>query len=56
MTGNNTKALESFKKAHELDPNAYRANFDNAANAAATAVYMRVLDDKEFVAKLPSRR
>ena len=53
LTGNKAKSLESFKKAQELDPNAYRANFDNAANAAATAVYKKVLDDKDFVAKLP---
>ena len=53
LTGNKTKALEAFKKAQELDPNAYRANFDGAANGAATAVYRKVLDDKEFAAKLP---
>ena len=53
LTGNKTKALEAFKRAQELDPNAYRASFDGAANAAATAVYKKVLDDKEFVAKLP---
>jgi uncharacterized Ntn-hydrolase superfamily protein len=53
LTGNKTKALEAFKKSQELDPNAYRANVDAAANAAATAVYKKVLDDKEFAAKLP---
>lgn len=53
LTGNKTKALESFKKAQELDPNAYRASFDNALNNAATAVYKKVLDDKEFAAALP---
>ena len=53
LTGNKTKALEAFKKAQELDPNAYRASFDSAVNAAATTVYKKVLDDKEFVAKLP---
>ena len=34
--GNKTKALDAFKKAQELDPNAYRASFDGAVNAAAT--------------------
>lgn len=53
LTGNKAKALESFKKALELDPNAYRASFDGAASAAATAVYRKLLDDKEFVARLP---
>lgn len=53
LTGNTTKALEAFKRAQELDPNAYRAAFDGAINAAATAAYKKVLDDKEFAAKLP---
>jgi uncharacterized Ntn-hydrolase superfamily protein len=53
LTGDKNKALEAFKKAQELDPNGYRASFDGAANAAATAVYRKVLDDKEFAAKLP---
>ncbi len=53
LTGNKTKALDAFKKALELDPNGYRASFDNAAGAAATAAYKKVLDDKEFMAKLP---
>jgi uncharacterized Ntn-hydrolase superfamily protein len=53
LTGNKTKALDEFKKAQELDPNAYRASFDGAVNAAATTVYKKVLDDKEFVAILP---
>ena len=53
LTGNKTKALDAFKKAQELDPNAYRASFDGVVNAAATTVYKKVLDDKEFVAKLP---
>ncbi len=53
LTGNKTKALDAFKKAQELDPNAYRASFDGAVNAAASTVYKKVLDDKEFVAKLP---
>ena len=52
LTGDKTKALEAFEKAQQLDPNAYRASFDGAVNAPATAVY-KVLDDKEFVAKLP---
>src|SRR5687767_10698130 len=53
LTGNRTKALEAFKKAHELDPNVYRSNVDGALNGAATAVYKKVFEDKEFVAKLP---
>jgi uncharacterized Ntn-hydrolase superfamily protein len=53
LTGNKAKALDAFRKAQELDPNAYRSNFDNAVNNAATAVYKKVLDDKEFVSKLP---
>ena len=53
LTGDKAKALAAFQKAQELDPNAYRANFDGAVNAAATAVYKKILDDKEFVAKLP---
>lgn len=53
LTGDKAKALDAFTKAQELDPNGYRASFDGAANAAATAVYKKVLDDKEFAAKLP---
>ena len=53
LTGNKTKALESFKKAQELDPNAYRVSFDGALANAATAAYKKVLDDKEFAANLP---
>ena len=53
LTGDKARALEAFKKAQELDPNAYRATVDGAASAAATAIYKKVLDDKEFVAKLP---
>jgi uncharacterized Ntn-hydrolase superfamily protein len=52
LTGNKTKALEAFKRAQELDPNAYRASFDGAVSATATA-YKKVLEDKEFAAKLP---
>jgi hypothetical protein len=33
----------------ELDPNACRASFDAATNAAATAIYRKALDDMEFV-------
>jgi uncharacterized Ntn-hydrolase superfamily protein len=53
LTGNKTKAIEAFKKAQELDPNAYRASFEAAINNTATAAYRKVLDDKEFVAQLP---
>jgi len=53
LTGDKAKALEAFKKAQELDPNAYRANVDNALSAAATILYNKVIDDKEFVAKMP---
>jgi uncharacterized Ntn-hydrolase superfamily protein len=53
LTGNKTKAIEAFRKAQELDPNAYRASVESAASAPATAVYKKVLDDKEFAAKLP---
>ncbi len=53
LTGNRTKALEAFRKAQELDPNAYRASFDGAISNAATSAYKKVLDDKEFAAKLP---
>ena len=53
LTGNKTKALESFRKAQELDPNAYRSSFDGAIGNPATSVYKKVLDDKEFAAKLP---
>ena len=53
LTGNKTKAIEAFKKAQELDPNAYRGSFEAAINNAATAAYKKVLDDKDFVAQLP---
>jgi uncharacterized Ntn-hydrolase superfamily protein len=53
LTGNKTKALESFRKAQELDPNAYRSNFDGAIANPATAAYRKALDDKEFAAGLP---
>jgi len=53
LTGNKTKALEAFNKAHERDPNVYRSNVDGALNGAATAVHKKVFEDKEFVAKLP---
>jgi uncharacterized Ntn-hydrolase superfamily protein len=53
LTGDKKKALEAFKKAQELDPNAYRASFDGAVNSNATAIYKKALDDREFVASLP---
>lgn len=53
LTGNKTKAIESFTRARELDPNGYRSSFDNAVNNPATAAYKKVLDDKQFVSTLP---
>ena len=53
LTGNKTKAIESFTRAHELDPNGYRSSFDNAVNNPATAAYKKVLDDRQFVSTLP---
>lgn len=53
LTGDETKAIDAFRKAMELDPNGYRTSFDNAVNNQATAVYKKVLDDKAFAAKLP---
>jgi tetratricopeptide (TPR) repeat protein len=53
LTGDKQKALDAFRKAMELDPNAFKSSFDAAAGSSATAVYKKVLDDKEFVAKLP---
>jgi hypothetical protein len=53
LTGDKQKALDAFRKAMELDPNAFKSSFDAAAGSSATTVYKKVLDDKEFVAKLP---
>jgi uncharacterized Ntn-hydrolase superfamily protein len=53
LNGDKNKALEAFKKGYELDPNAYKATFDGALAAAATTAYKKIMDDREFVAKLP---
>ena len=53
LTGDKNKALEAFQKAIELDPDRFKASWDRALASANTAAYKKVLDDKEFVAKLP---
>jgi len=53
LTGNKEKALTAFRQAMELDPNAYKATFDNALSSPATVAYQAVMKDAEFVAKLP---
>lgn len=54
LSGDKAKALASFRRSMELDPNAYKATFDGALAAAATgAAYKKVMDDAAFVAQLP---
>lgn len=53
LTGNKEKALVAFRHAMELDPNGYKATFDNALSSPATAAYQAVMKDAAFVAKLP---
>jgi uncharacterized Ntn-hydrolase superfamily protein len=53
LTGNKQKALESFRRAMELDPNAYKPTIDGAVAAAATVAYRKVLEDAAFVAQMP---
>lgn len=54
LSGDKAKALASFRRSMELDPNAYRATFDGALAAQATgAAYKKLLDDTGFVAQLP---
>jgi uncharacterized Ntn-hydrolase superfamily protein len=51
LTGDKTKAAEAFRQAQELDPNGYTSSWKAAAERVAA--YKKVLDDKEFLAKLP---
>ncbi len=53
LSGNKEKALDAFRRAMELDPNAYKATFDGALAAPATAAYQKVMQDAAFVAQLP---
>jgi uncharacterized Ntn-hydrolase superfamily protein len=53
LNGDKPKALESFRIAQQLDPNGFKASWDAALAGADTSSYKRLLEDKEFVAKLP---
>ena len=53
LTGNKEKALASFRRAMELDPNGYKAAMDAALAAQATAAYRKMLEDAAFVSQLP---
>jgi uncharacterized Ntn-hydrolase superfamily protein len=53
LTGDKDKALAGFRRAMELDPVGYKAAWDAALSAPATASYRRMLDDAAFMAQLP---
>ena len=53
LTGNKEKALAAFRRAMELDPNAYKATMDGALAAPATVAYRKVMQDTAFAAQLP---
>ena len=53
LTGNKEKALAAFRRAMELDPNAYKATMDGALAAPATVAYRKVMQDAAFAAQLP---
>lgn len=53
LAGDREKALAAFRRAMELDPNAYKSTMDAATSAPATAAYRKVLDDAAFMAQLP---
>jgi uncharacterized Ntn-hydrolase superfamily protein len=53
LTGSKEKALAAFRRAMELDPNAYKSTMDGALAAPATAAYRKALDDAAFVAQMP---
>jgi uncharacterized Ntn-hydrolase superfamily protein len=54
LTGNKEKALAAFRRAIELDPNAYKATMDGALAAPATAAYRKVMEDAAFRANMPT--
>jgi uncharacterized Ntn-hydrolase superfamily protein len=53
LTGNKEKALAAFRRAMELDPNAYKATMDGALASPATVAYRKVMQDTAFTAQLP---
>jgi tetratricopeptide (TPR) repeat protein len=53
LTGNKEKALAAFRRAMELDPNAYKATMEGALAAPATVAYRKVMQDTAFAAQLP---
>jgi len=53
LAGDKNKALEAFRMARELDPNAFQTNWDSALAAADNSAYKKVLDDKDFMTRLP---
>jgi uncharacterized Ntn-hydrolase superfamily protein len=54
LAGDKGKAVEAFRKAMELDPNAYKATFDAALSTPATAAYRKAFEDAEFMKRLPA--
>ena len=53
LTGNKEKALAAFRRAMELDPNAYKSTMDAALATPVTVAYRKVLEDAAFVTLLP---
>lgn len=49
LVGNADQALEAFRRARTLDPN-FSRSWDTMA---ATGAYKKILDDRQFVAKIP---
>jgi len=52
LTGDKDKAVAAFRRAMELDPNAYKLTIDNALATPALAAYQAVMKDAVFVARL----
>lgn len=50
LTGDESKAVEAFRKAKELDPDGFESSWDRAL--ASNDAYQKTLDDETFVAKV----
>jgi uncharacterized Ntn-hydrolase superfamily protein len=51
LTGNKTRSMEAFGKAHELNPN-FKQDWDTILKGQDGAVYKKILDDNEFVTRV----
>jgi uncharacterized Ntn-hydrolase superfamily protein len=56
LLGDKQKALEAIQTGYNIDPDAFASNWKRAFEASETAkAYSAVLEDKDFLAKLPPR-